>query len=193
MRKRRRSRESIERLRRQRVADLKHLLRCCRAGLLPEVNCATVESVPRDEANLPPMDELGARVGLTNKQREEHKLWTIPPADMTAEQLREHRKRKDRERKRRARLRAGAEPLAAYRARVTGEQPWKVAGISKATWYRRKGKSETGSSGHETGSSARISYRSGHTCLTHQVVPQQEGLQAELDRWPDVDLHGRSV
>lgn len=61
MRKRRRSRESIERLRRQRVADLKHLLRCCRAGLLPEVNCATVESVLRDEANLPPMDELGAR------------------------------------------------------------------------------------------------------------------------------------
>ena len=79
-----------------------------------------------------------------------------PPVDMTAEELEKQRKRKDRERKRVARRKARIESRAAYLAKVTGRnEPWKAAGISKASWYRRRretGSVRTPETASETGS-----------------------------------------
>ena len=138
--RRRRSRKSIEHYRRKRVADIKHMLRCCSHGRLPETHCDYLQGI-LSQPYLPPPEEIAKRVGLTYAQREANRLWSIPPIDMTKKELAALRRRKDRERKMKSRRKAGAVLRQAYLAKF--QKPWIAAGIPRSTWYRRQAKIET--------------------------------------------------
>jgi hypothetical protein len=77
---------------------------------------------------------LGWRLRLTELERTELAITTIRAFNMTDEQMIERRRQRDRERKARRRL--------AKRTRMPAPlnqtMPWKGAGISRATWYRRR-------------------------------------------------------
>jgi hypothetical protein len=109
------------------------------APWLPEADAwdliHTMLDLPRQDRK-PKPKELGLRLRLTNAERERHRLWTIRPFDMTAQQLRDQRKRKDRQRKRLKR-----KSRDKYLEEVTAPKPWTALGISRATYYRRR---ETG-------------------------------------------------
>jgi len=135
-----RSRKSYEGWRRKFIGDLRHMLRCCRAGRLPRANIAYLESILRDPAHLPRPKEVAKQVHLTNAQREQHKLWTIPPVDMTEEQLAAQRREKDRLRKLLARRKAHVQSREAYLASVASNKPWIKADKSRSTWFRHQAK-----------------------------------------------------
>ncbi len=84
---------------------------------------------------------LGWRLRLTEIERTELKITTIRSIDcITDDQIRERRRRLARERDARRRQRkraAGPKPMSRTR-------PWETAGISRATWYRRKRKAANG-------------------------------------------------
>jgi hypothetical protein len=107
---------------------------------------------------------LGQRLRVTSEKRERLKLWTITPFDLTDKQLKEQRKAKQRARMRRLRQRTPrAEYLAAYN--TNKEKPWEIEGISRRTWYRRRG----------TGMCALNLLNScAHTCATEETARPQE-------------------
>lgn len=90
-------------------------------------------------------DTLAAKLGLTAADRARWRITTIGATDLLKEQRAARRRSRDNERKRRNRRAAGARPRAEYlaAAKHTGPKPWEAAGMSRATWYRRR---------HETGS-----------------------------------------
>jgi hypothetical protein len=45
------------------VADLRHMLRCCSHGVLPELNCAYLEGILRATDDLPSPEEITKKVG----------------------------------------------------------------------------------------------------------------------------------
>jgi hypothetical protein len=100
-----------------------------------------------DEINQMPMWQrkprartLGERLSVTYGQREELKLRTIAPCDVSDAAMALIRKRKRRKRdKERRQLQSRADYLATHK--VSKEQPWIAAGISRRTWYRRRGTS----------------------------------------------------
>jgi hypothetical protein len=146
MARRQRNGKSRERWLRKYVGDIRHALQCCRAGRLPPEHVPFLEGVLIDP-RLPSPDELAQAVGLTFEQREANKLWTIPCVDKTVDELAALRRKKDRERKKVARRKAQARTREAYLASVSHGEPWKREGISRATWFRRRG--ETGCSKHQ--------------------------------------------
>jgi hypothetical protein len=91
----------------------------------------------------PTARQLGRRQHVTNEQREQLRLWTITPFDMTAEQLAEQRKAKARARMHHRRRKAGSKARRQWLAANSNSRlkPWKAEGISRAAWYRRR---ETG-------------------------------------------------
>jgi hypothetical protein len=84
--------------------------------------------------------DLGARLNLTWEERQTLAIRTIAPADLTPEEFEERRKErrreKERDRKRRKRRNAGIKSRATSIARL---KPWERLGISRRTWYRRRG------------------------------------------------------
>jgi hypothetical protein len=92
----------------------------------------------------PSARELGKRLRVTNQMRQQWRLWTIAPYDMSDENLAEQRRAKDRERKRRHRERqrdggaTRAQWLAAHS--ISRDKPWLVLGISRAGYYRKLAK-----------------------------------------------------
>jgi hypothetical protein len=78
---------------------------------------------------------LGWRLRLTGIERTELKITKIRSIDcITDDQVRERRRRLDREyQARRRRLKRAARPEPVSRTR-----PWESAGISRATWYRKR-------------------------------------------------------
>ena len=108
------------------------------AGRLPPANIPYIDRILLDPDWLPKPREVAERVGLSYEQRQRYKLWTIPPVDVTKEQLAEKRREKDRQRKKLKRDRN----RAAYRAAVASNKPWLKAGLKKSTYYYRiaKGK-----------------------------------------------------
>jgi hypothetical protein len=92
----------------------------------------------------PSARELGKRLRVTNQMRQQWRLWTVAPYDMTDEELAEQRRAKDRERKRRYRERqreGGAtrtQWLAAHS--ISRDKPWLLLGISRASYYRKLAK-----------------------------------------------------
>jgi hypothetical protein len=81
--------------------------------------------------------DLGIDLAVTNQERERLRLWTIAPYDMSDEDMRAQRRAKERNRKRRRRQ---SLPRSAYIAdSVSRQRPWLAMGISRRTWYRRRG------------------------------------------------------
>ena len=82
--------------------------------------------------------ELRQQVWLSNADRQQLKAWNIPPWDRTPAQLELRRKERKRARKRLARRNAGATSRSIYlEDSISNKKPWKAAGVSRATWYRR--------------------------------------------------------
>jgi hypothetical protein len=70
---------------------------------------------------------------------------TIGAVDVTPEQRKQIRKERNTEGKRRKRRAAGMKPREQYLAASKSRpEPWKAAGISRATWFRRQKRGETG-------------------------------------------------
>jgi hypothetical protein len=89
----------------------------------------------------PAARELGKRLRVTDQMRQQWRLWTIAPYDMTDEELAEQRRAKDRERKRRSRQRqrqgkaTRAQWLAAHS--ISRDKPWLALGIKRRAYYKR--------------------------------------------------------
>jgi hypothetical protein len=83
-------------------------------------------------------DTVAARMGITTEIRAMLDLRTIGAIDKPAAVRaveRQEAQRLAKEQKRRA---AGIPTLAAARAQRASRQPWRAAGISRSTWYRRR-------------------------------------------------------
>ena len=174
-RKGKRSRKSIEGFRAKYLGDLRHMLRCCQDGRLPPASIPYLEHVLLDERWLPKPSEVAEQVQFTYAQQQANHLYTIPAVDKTEEELAALRRAKDARRKMRARRKAKALTREVYLAQFP--KPWIAAGVSRSTWYRRKAKGGTGSSGvpkpSGTGSSAHT-YFEARNNLSHskQTAPQ---------------------
>lgn len=156
------SRKSFEGWRRKYLGDLRHMLQCCRYGRLPTENIEYLEHILLNVHRLPKPKEIAKQVHFTNEQRERNKLWTIPPVDMTEEQLANQRRVKDRLRKMLARRKANVQLREAYLVSVVSTKPWLKEGKTRRTWFRHQAKVRMalGSSEQQKrvalGSSARI-------------------------------------
>jgi len=105
---------------------------------------------------------LGERLRVTSEERERLKLWTITPFDMTAKELTDQRKAKKRARDRRRRRDAGSKPRTEYEAAsVNRAEPWLALGMSRRTWYRRRGTSPR---------QLKLLISRAHTCATEQAA-----------------------
>jgi hypothetical protein len=93
-------------------------------------------------------DTLALRLGVTYAMRQRLGFRTIGAYDVTKEmrkiRVAREQREKDRKRKEATRRANGAKPQAESAART---KPWEALGISKATYYRRKKRGETISSG----------------------------------------------
>ena len=86
-----------------------------------------------DEINLTPIWHrkpngrlLGKRLRVTNGERERLRLWTIPPYNMSKQELMAYRKAKAKARMRLLRQRRGRKPRAVYLAdSINRKKPWK--------------------------------------------------------------------
>src|SRR5215467_925030 len=88
--------------------------------------------------------ELGNRLNLTWKEREKLAIRTIAPANLTQnefdEKRGEQRKARARARQSRKRRKTGVKSRTAYRTTSLAHlRPWEKLGISRRTWYRRRG------------------------------------------------------
>jgi hypothetical protein len=79
--------------------------------------------------------ELGEQLRMTNAERERLKLWPFKPIDATDELIAERRRARRNERRRIKRGRSRAQFLAEAKSKL---KPWEAAGMSRATWYRRR-------------------------------------------------------
>ena len=138
--RRKRLPKSYEGWRRKYVGDLRHMLQCCIYGRLPAENREYLAAILRDEHKLPLPKEVAKQVHFTNEQRERNRLFTIPPIDMTKEQLAEQRREKDRQRKMLARRKAHVQSRGAYLVSVASDKPWIREGKSRRTWFRHQAK-----------------------------------------------------
>jgi hypothetical protein len=80
--------------------------------------------------------DIGRRLGLTNAERVQLKLWPFKPIDATDEQIDEERKARRQENRRAKRRAEGVKPREVYLAQ-SKRKPWEAEGIGRATWYRR--------------------------------------------------------
>jgi hypothetical protein len=91
---------------------------------------------------MPTARQLGERLHLTNGERERFKLWTIAPYHMGKQELLAQRRAKAKARMRLSRQLRGIHPRAEYEATsLSRSKPWLAAGLSRRTWYRRRGTS----------------------------------------------------
>lgn len=107
-----------------------------------------MESGRRGERLLP-ADAIGSLLMVRHSEREHLGLTTIGCCDLSKEQRQklanEKKRQRDRERQRAKRQTAARVDREVYVAKsAEAIRPWEAAGISRRTWYRRKG--GTGSS-----------------------------------------------
>ena len=115
---------------------------------------------------------LGNRLRVTNAEREQLRLWTIKPFDMTDEQLLEQSKARDRARRERKRRDAGVTSRAAYLSELKAKpKPWLAEGISRRTWFRRKPRSVA------LGSSETIVCKERKQLVPMRLVESQKGYR----------------
>jgi ElaB/YqjD/DUF883 family membrane-anchored ribosome-binding protein len=97
---------------------------------------------PRQRYRTP--DALGKELNLTNAERDLLAIRQIAPVDFTkaerAARSMLRKRERDKLRRAQARRQAGARSRADYLAanQLSRKQPWKSAGISRATWYRQQ-------------------------------------------------------
>ncbi len=85
-------------------------------------------------------DQLAWRLRLTKEERTMLGITTIGAVDHGKAARIKRRKERDKQRKQQARRAAGVKPRSEYRAAsVSHNEPWKEAGVSRATWYRQRG------------------------------------------------------
>src|SRR5262249_14720588 len=80
-------------------------------------------------------DPLGAELGLSATVRDFLDIRTIGACDITKRQRQHLRRKRKRLKEAERRRENGAKPRGAS---ITQLQPWKKAGISRRTWYRRR-------------------------------------------------------
>jgi len=89
-----------------------------------------------------PADTLAHRLGLTEAERRRLLIRTIGAIDMTKEEREKARRLRQRQRDNARRRALGAKPRAEYEANsISRKKPWLAFGISRRTWYRRRGTS----------------------------------------------------
>ena len=88
-------------------------------------------------------DKLAQRLHLTEAERRRLGIRTIGAIDMTKQERKEARRRRQRQRDLNRRRAHGATPRVEWEAihDTNRTKPWLAAGISRATWYRQR---ETG-------------------------------------------------
>ena len=135
---------------------------------------ALIDSVNRQSTweRKPKGQALGQRLRVTNAEREKLRLWTIAPCDMSKADLAEQKKTKARFRmklyRQKLREKKGKLSRSNYLANsLTRVKPWKVEGISRATWYRRKTKLKP--SLRQVPYEANVFIDTHVTCLTEQA------------------------
>jgi hypothetical protein len=85
-------------------------------------------------------DTLAVRLNLTEAERRRLAIRTIGAVDVTKAQRQARRLERDRLRKQQRRRNAGAKPRRCYLAAAASRiRPWVALGISRRTWYRRRG------------------------------------------------------
>jgi hypothetical protein len=85
-------------------------------------------------------DKLAARLGLQDEERARLNIRTIGATDVSKAERTKRRKDAAREAKAAHRRGTGATPRAEYEASsIARQQPWIIIGISRRTWYRRRG------------------------------------------------------
>jgi hypothetical protein len=85
--------------------------------------------------------ELRVRVHIHSEDRERLMVWNIPPYDLTDAQLEQRRKDKKRVRDRARYKKTRPNYLMDS---ISRKKPWEAEGVSRATWYRKRTKGETG-------------------------------------------------
>jgi hypothetical protein len=139
----------------------------------------------------PSARELGKRLRVTNQMRQQWRLWTVAPYDMTDEELAEQRRAKDRERKRRRRERqreggaTRAQWLAAHS--INRDKPWLLLGISRASYYRKLAK-DNPPQVRQVPSAMKLKQHRTQPCLTEQASRQQGcpgNIQTQAEHQPE--------
>ena len=110
-------------------------------------------------------DKLGAEIGLLDEVRTRLRITTIRPMGVTLDQLNERRRARWNA-TRRKQTRAGY--LAEIRRKV---DPWTVAGMSRAKWYRLGKHRETGSASANL--LCRVTHTLSHTPAAPPAAPPQ--------------------
>lgn len=84
-------------------------------------------------------DELAWKLRLLAADRDALRLTTIGACDMPKAERKKRRRNREKQRKSNARRAKGSKPRKQYEAEsIARAQPWRVEGISRATWYRRQ-------------------------------------------------------
>lgn len=140
-------------------------------------------------------EALAAKLNLTEVDRRKLKIRTIGAVDMTAEERKQQRKLRERARKRLRRRSGGAKKREQYLADSKSRlKPWKAAGVSRRTWYRRaKGSAADGPVPRGTSVSA-IKLKllsSGRTCATEQAAKSQRESHENIPKGPATPLSQR--
>lgn len=91
-------------------------------------------------AKLPMADTLAKQLGLTYADRQRLRLTTIGAVDVDKDERLARRKARKAQRRREKRHQQGMKPRAASLSRI---KPWVAEGVSRRTWYRRRGTTMT--------------------------------------------------
>jgi hypothetical protein len=131
--------------------------------------------------------ELGKEINFTGREWRQLHVRTITPVDMSKAERDKFNRIRANERRRVKRKREGMVTRAEYleRNNLSQTRPWETEGVSKATWYRRRTKRETGA--------AHIKFKSeDQTCLNKAGPKKEERekrqelhLAAQLPASPD--------
>jgi hypothetical protein len=120
---------------------MRHVIEMWAPWMTPEEREAYVEHVWGLDIyqHIQTAAELGKRLGLTNAEREELKLWPFLPADKTQEEFAKLIKVRKRARCARKRREKGVQTREAYLAELASRpKPWIAEGISRRPWERRR-------------------------------------------------------
>jgi hypothetical protein len=115
-------------------------------------------------------DALGHELRLSATVRDKLRIRTIGSCDQSRDKraalVKARKRERDRERQRQKRLLAGKQLRAAYLAAHSQSRvrPWEADGVSRRTWYRRRG---TSPSSHK----AKPTFMERHTCAAGGALP----------------------